>query len=84
MTRAGHILAEEISRRGPVPFHRFMENPVKTDPGCSAKVELVTALHDLDCAREEVFLQGLRHVQKEPGWGPPVDTAAVNSRSYPS
>lgn len=56
-------------------FNRFMENPVKSDPGCRAKLAAVEALNALDYAEADVFLKGIRHVQMEPSFGPPVDTA---------
>lgn len=57
-------------------FERFLVNPVKSDPGCVAKMAVVEALEALEAPGEDVFLRGVRHVQKEPAWGPPVDTAA--------
>lgn len=56
-------------------FERFMRNPVKTDPGCRAKFAAVEALCLLDHGDAGLFLRGARHVQKEPSFGPPVDTA---------
>ena len=57
-------------------FNRFMERPTSTDPTCAAKRELANALYELGAAEQEVFLTGIRHVQKEPAWGGSVDTAA--------
>ena len=56
-------------------FDRFMKNPVKTDPGCHAKIAAVEALGALEYPEADIFLQGIRHVQMEPSFGPPVDTA---------
>ncbi|MCX7047190.1 MAG: hypothetical protein NTX50_17090 [Candidatus Sumerlaeota bacterium] len=56
-------------------FDRFMENPVKTDKGCMAKTAIAEALNELSYDREDIFLRGIRHVQMEPSFGPPVDTA---------
>jgi hypothetical protein len=57
-------------------FRRFLADAVKSDPGCAAKLAALEALdyggHD-DAAP---FLEATRHVQKEPAFGPPVDTAA--------
>lgn len=57
-------------------FATFMRTPAKTDPGCRAKVAIANALRACECPAEDVFLQGVRHVQMEPVWGGQVDTAA--------
>lgn len=57
-------------------FDRFLLNPVETDPNCHAKAGIADALYRLEYRQEEVFLQGIRHVQMEPVWGGKVDTAA--------
>ena len=57
-------------------FHRFIVNPTKTDKGCAAKTAIVKALLAAEYDDEEVFLKGIRHVQLEPTWGGPADTAA--------
>lgn len=56
-------------------FQRFMTNPAVTDKGCAAKTEIVRALEALGTAEAEVFLAGIRHIQMEGSFGPPVDTA---------
>jgi HEAT repeat protein len=56
-------------------FHRSLQTPVKTDPGCRAKLSIIEALNKLDYPEADVFLHGIRHVQMEPSYGPPVDTA---------
>jgi len=56
-------------------FPRFLEDPVRRDPGCVAKTEIVHALLAFGHAAPEVFLRGAAHVQREPAFGPPVDTA---------
>ena len=57
-------------------FRRFMTNPAVTDKGCAAKTEIVRALEALGAAEAETFLTGIRHIQMEGSFGPPVDTAA--------
>jgi HEAT repeat protein len=57
-------------------FHRFMTNPAVTDKGCGAKTEIVRALEALGAAEAATFLTGIRHIQMEGSFGPPVDTAA--------
>jgi HEAT repeat protein len=56
-------------------FPRFLEDPVRRDPGCVAKTEIVQALLSFDHAAPDVFLRGAAHVQREPAFGPPIDTA---------
>ena len=57
-------------------FDRFLVNPVKTDPGCRAKVQIVRALVELGEDAGTVFLRGVRHRQMEPVFGGREDTAA--------
>ncbi|HSI32612.1 MAG: HEAT repeat domain-containing protein [Phycisphaerae bacterium] len=59
-------------------FWRFMSDPVKTDRGCVAKEAIGLALYEVGAGGDEVekvLLAGIRHVQKEGSYGPPVDTA---------
>jgi len=56
-------------------FPRFLEDPVRRDPGCVAKTEIVRALLAFGHAASDVFLRGAAHVQREPAFGPPIDTA---------
>ena len=57
-------------------FFGFMEDPVKTDPGCRAKEAIVNALQQLDAAEPSLFLAAVRHVQLEPVYGGRQETAA--------
>jgi hypothetical protein len=57
-------------------FPRFLDDPVRRDPGCVAKREIVHALLAFDHPAPDVYLRGAAHVQREPAFGPPVDTAA--------
>lgn len=57
-------------------FRRFLDNPVKSDPGCNAKLACIEALDACDATDPDPFLLAARHVQKEGSFGPPVDTAA--------
>jgi HEAT repeat protein len=56
-------------------FPRFLVDPVRRDPGCVAKTEIARALLSQDYPAPDVFLAGAAHVQREPAFGPPVDTA---------
>lgn len=57
-------------------FAPFLQDPVRRDPGCVAKTEIVRALLSFGYAAPDVFLRGAAHVQREPAFGPPIDTAA--------
>lgn len=46
-------------------FERFMLDPVKTDPGCTAKLAVVKCLTSLDHCATGIYLSGVRHVQPE-------------------
>ncbi len=56
-------------------FDRCMVNPVKSDKGCMAKTAIAEALDGLEYWDGDLFLRGVRHVQREAAWGEPVDTA---------
>jgi len=58
-------------------FSRFMDNPVKSDPGCGAKLAAVQALNKMECESTGVFTRAVRHVQMEPVFGGSGDTAAA-------
>jgi len=58
-------------------FHRFMKNPAVSDRGCSAKTAIVRALEALAAPEEAIYLAGIRHIQMEGSYGPPIDTAAA-------
>jgi HEAT repeat protein len=57
-------------------FVRLLETPLKTDKGCFGKNRIVEALLALSAHEPDVYLAGLRHVQREPAFGGPIDTAA--------
>ncbi len=61
-------------------FRRFLEDPLRSDPGCTAKGAIARALVALDCANVDIFLTGIGWRQLEPVWGGSLDTA-VDVRS---
>ena len=86
VARAARLVAEHriegLGEPLEVAFGRFLEDPVRTDPSCAAKVAILDALDLTDHPDPEPFRAGARHVQLEPAWGPPVDTAVgVRARS---
>jgi hypothetical protein len=56
-------------------FERFLERPIKSDPGCHAKTAVARALYRTGAHSSSVFLRGVHHVQLEPVWGGKQDTA---------
>jgi hypothetical protein len=56
-------------------FPRFFEDPVRADPGCSAKTAIVLALRRLEREERPLYRRAAGHVQKEPVFGGRVDTA---------
>lgn len=56
-------------------YGRFFQDPVKTDPKCWAKDALAKALVKLQHREKDTYLRGLRHIQMEPSFGPPEDSA---------
>ncbi len=57
-------------------FLELMTDPAKRDPGCKALTAIVRALAALDQSAARVYFAGLKHVQMEGSFGPPVDVAA--------
>ncbi len=76
---AAKIVAEhalrDLERDLEEAFLRFLEQPVKTDPGCRAKLATAEALRKLDVRAPDVYLRGVNYRQLEPSYGPPIDTA---------
>lgn len=73
---AGELHATELIAELVAAFERLMKDPQKLDKRCAAVIEIVGALHEMDYCEPEVYLRGLRHVQMEGSFGPPVDSAA--------
>jgi HEAT repeat protein len=57
-------------------FLELMKDPAKRDPGCEALIAIAKALIAMDEAAAKVYFAGVRHVQMEGSFGPPVDAAA--------
>jgi HEAT repeat protein len=57
-------------------FLELMTKPATRDPGCKALIAIAKALAAMDQQAPEVYFKGIRHVQKEASFGPPVDAAA--------
>jgi HEAT repeat protein len=72
---AGALHIADLNADLVAAFERFMIEPDESDKHCRAKTAIVEALNKLEYDREDVFLQGIRHVQNE-GWGGHEDAAA--------
>jgi hypothetical protein len=57
-------------------FERLIVNPAKLDTGCKALVAITQALVQMDDPAAKVYFAGIRHIQMEGSFGPPVDVAA--------
>jgi HEAT repeat protein len=58
-------------------FPEWMKNPTERDPGCKALTAIAKTLAAMDHPAAQVYFAGIRHVQMEASFGPPVDTAAA-------
>jgi len=56
-------------------FGRFFQDPVRTDPGCTAKTGILEALRRLEQNERALYRRAAAHVQTEPVFGGRVDTA---------
>jgi len=57
-------------------FDRMIEKGASSDKACAATIAIARALVQLDYDGPNLFLAGMRHVQMEASFGPPIDTAA--------
>ncbi len=60
----------------PAAFGNLLERPVERDPGCRGKARIARTLIEMERWSAAVFERGVAHVQREPAFGGPVDTAA--------
>jgi hypothetical protein len=60
-----------------IAFDRFFEDPIKTDPQCWAKNAISRALAAFEHQDAAVFLRGMKHIQLEPSYGGPSDSAGT-------
>jgi HEAT repeat protein len=57
-------------------FDRFLDDPLKNDKLCRAKIAIVQALDKIEHVKRDVFEKAATHVQLEPVFGGSEDTAA--------
>ncbi len=67
-----HLIPELLTA-----FDRFFEDPVSTDPQCWAKNAISRALAAFEHQDAAVFLRGMKHIQLEPSYGGPSDSAGT-------
>ncbi len=74
-------VARELQIRALVPdmvgaFDKLMTDAPRLDKRCAATTEIVSALYELNYVEPAPYLVGLKHIQMEASFGPPVDEAA--------
>ena len=57
-------------------FDKLMADAPRLDKRCAATTEIVSALYEMNYEEPTPYLAGLKHVQMEASFGPPVDEAA--------
>jgi HEAT repeat protein len=72
---AGELAMQALISDLAAAFDRFMTDPVKSDPKCWAKNAIAKSLKDMACDDAALFLRGLKHIQLEPSYGRPEDSA---------
>lgn len=57
-------------------FLELMKDPAKRDQGCEALIAIAKALVTMDEPAAKIYFAGVRHIQMEGSFGPPIDAAA--------
>ena len=75
------VVVRELSLVALIPdlvagFSKFMADAPRLDKRCAALTAIASALYELDYVEPEPYLAGIKHVQLEGSYGPPVDEAA--------
>lgn len=79
VSKAAAVVAD-LQLAGLIPdliaaFDRFLQDAVKTDTQCWAKIAIAKALRNLGHRDAAVFTRGIEHIQMEPVYGGRQDTA---------
>jgi hypothetical protein len=74
-------VARELQIKALIPdmvaaFDKLMADAPRLDKRCAATTEIVSALYELNYEEPTPYLAGLKHIQMEASFGPPVDEAA--------
>ena len=72
----GNALWLELTADLAFELRRLLAVTLGADKGCSAKIAIARALHQLEHDDAEVFLAGMKCIQREPVWGGSEDVAA--------
>lgn len=72
---AGDRLIDALEPDLIAAFRRLLDDPVKRDPGCTAKGAIARALVAIDAQDADFYIDGIGYRQPEPAWGGSVDTA---------
>ena len=75
------IVVRELQIKALIPdmvsaFNKLMADAPRLDKRCAATTEIVSGLYELSYEYPAPYLMGLKHVQMEASFGPPVDEAA--------
>lgn len=73
---ASELEVGDVARDAAEAFAWFLDDAVERDRGCAANAAIARALARLEWSHAEPFLTGVRHVQIEPAYPRPADTAA--------
>jgi HEAT repeat protein len=57
-------------------YNKLMADAPRLDKRCAATTEIASALYEMNYGESVPYLAGLKHVQMEASFGPPVDEAA--------
>ena len=57
-------------------FNKFVADAPRLDKRCAAVTEIISALYELDYDEPDPYLAGIKHVQLEGSYGPPIDEGA--------
>ena len=72
----GERTLDELAGDMETAFDRFLDDPLKNDKLCRAKIAIVQALDKIEHVKRDVFEKAATHVQLEPVFGGSEDTAA--------
>jgi HEAT repeat protein len=73
----GRLEAVALAQHLADAFLEWMKNPSERDPRCDALTAIAKTLAALDHPASQAYMAGIRHVQMEASFGPPVDAAAA-------
>ena len=72
---AGELELHDLASDLATAFERLLINPVRSDPRCAAKTEIVRALYQIGAGPASLLLRSIQYRQLEPVYGGKVDSA---------